>query len=100
MGDFEVIDGPSVISKEFNKKAIGFSEEKTNFSSEYKDVEKNVLTSLKSIMRPELLNRMDHILTFLPLSKKSLERIVEIHLNELAGKLKKEKGIQISYTSV
>ncbi len=84
-------------TEEFNKKAIGFFEEKTDFSSEYKDVEKNVLASLKSIMRPELLNRMDHILTFLPLSKKSLERIVEIHLNELAGKLKKEKGIQLSW---
>ena len=84
-------------TEEFNKKAIGFSEEKTDFNSEYKDVEKNVLTSLKSIMRPELLNRMDHILTFLPLSKKSLERIVEINLNELAEKLNKEKGIEISW---
>ena len=84
-------------TEEFNKKAIGFSEEKTDFNSEYKDVEKNVLTSLKSIMRPELLNRMDHILTFLPLSKKSLERIVEINLNELAEKLNKEKTIQLSW---
>ena len=48
-------------------------------------------------MRPELLNRMDHILTFLPLSKKSLERIVEINLNELAEKLNKEKTIQLSW---
>lgn len=84
-------------TEEFNKKAIGFSEEKTEFNSEYKNVEKNVLASLKSIMRPELLNRMDHILTFMPLSKKSLERIVEINLNKLAEKLKKEKGILLSW---
>lgn len=86
-------------TEEFNKKAIGFSENSTDFNPEYKEVEKNVLSALKSMMRPELLNRLDHILTFLPLSKESLKQIARMRLDELAARLKKEKNIEILFNS-
>lgn len=46
-----------------------------------------VLDLLKKTIRPEFLNRIDETIMFLPLTKKNVEQIVEIQLNQLVHKL-------------
>ncbi len=46
---------------------------------------------------PELLGRIDSIVPFQPLSRKTMERIVENHLVELQKRVYEEHGITIKY---
>lgn len=88
-------------TEEFNKKAMGFGRNAPDgavpLEAEYSAIKKNVLASLKEIMRPELINRIDHIATFLPLTNDSLRAIAALHLAALAEKLKKEKNIGVVF---
>lgn len=88
-------------TEEFNKKAMGFGrntpDDAVPLKKEYDGIKKNVLSSLKEIMRPELINRIDHIATFLPLGEDSLSAIAALHLTALAEKLKKEKNITVTF---
>ncbi len=88
-------------TEEFNKKAMGFGrntpDSNVPLEAEYSAIKKNVLASLKEIMRPELINRIDHIATFLPLGEDALCAVAALHLTALAEKLKKEKNIAIAF---
>ena len=46
---------------------------------------------LKSTFRPEFLNRLDEIVTFNPLSKSDIFSIIDLMLNKLATRLKKQE---------
>ena len=46
---------------------------------------------LKSTFRPEFLNRLDDIVTFTPLSKQAVEKIVDLMLVKLAKRLEKQQ---------
>jgi ATP-dependent Clp protease ATP-binding subunit ClpB len=50
-----------------------------------------VMNSVKSIFRPELINRLDEILVFNSLSIENMEGIVEIQLREFEKKLAERK---------
>lgn len=50
-----------------------------------------VLGALKSHFRPEFLNRVDDIVVFEPLSQDNLERIVELQIRQLTGRLEERK---------
>lgn len=50
---------------------------------------------LKKTVRPEFLNRIDEVIMFQPLSKKSVQGIVSLQIKELAERLA-EKGIDFS----
>ncbi len=88
-------------TEEFNKKAMGFGRNSPDgtapLEEEYLAIKKNVLASLKEIMRPELINRIDHIATFLPLTDDSMRAIAALHLAALAEKLTKEKNIAVTF---
>jgi len=56
---------------------------------------KAVLAELKHYFRPELLNRLDEILFFKPLTKENLNGIIDIMMEELVARLN-EKGITLS----
>ncbi len=51
-------------------------------------VRQNVLSALKSYVRPEFLNRIDETIIFKPLSKDQIGDIVRLQLNLLINKLK------------
>lgn len=70
---------------------LGFSSER---DSEHKQTSERVRTELKHILRPELLNRIDEIIVFNPLTDKELERITDIMLSDIAAKIR-ENGISI-----
>lgn len=56
-----------------------------------------VMGLLKSIMRPEFLNRIDETIVFTPLNKSEIERIVALQLNATVRTMA-ENGISLRYT--
>ncbi len=58
---------------------------KNEKSRNFKD---QVWENLKETFRPEFLNRLDDIIIFNPLSRKEIEKIVDIQLEELKERLK------------
>ena len=56
---------------------------------------KAVLAALKGCFRPELLNRLDEIIFFKPLTKENLNGIIDIMMADLVARLN-EKGIALS----
>lgn len=69
-------------------------------SNEEKIIEQTaeeVMDLLKTVMRPEFLNRIDETIVFTPLNKEEIERIVALQLNQTV-KMLRENGIQLSYT--
>lgn len=69
-------------------------------SNEEEIIEKTaeeVMGLLKTVMRPEFLNRIDETIVFTPLNKEEIERIVALQLNQTV-KMLRENGIQLSYT--
>jgi ATP-dependent Clp protease ATP-binding subunit ClpC len=62
---------------------------------EYDRVKEKVLESLKHTMRPELLNRIDKILVFRPLSIEEIKKIVGLELGYLADHIRKQQNMEI-----
>ena len=52
---------------------------------------------LKRAFRPEFLNRLDEIITFKPLTRENIERIVEIAVSALSARLE-ERGVRVRIT--
>lgn len=56
-----------------------------------------VMTMLKSTIRPEFLNRIDEIIMFAPLNQDEIKQIVRLQLNGIE-KMLAENGIELQYT--
>lgn len=61
------------------------------------EIKANALSELKKLMNPEIINRIDEIVVFDPLTKTDIANILDLQLNELALRLK-EKGYSISFS--
>ena len=53
---------------------------------------------IKAHFRPEFINRLDDILPFMPLRKEDMQKIVEIMLRHLAGRMA-ERHIALTWTA-
>lgn len=53
--------------------------------------EKKVLETVRKFFKPELINRLDAIIIYNPLSKEMMGKIIEIQIEKLKQKLKKQK---------
>jgi ATP-dependent Clp protease ATP-binding subunit ClpB len=51
------------------------------------DARERVMSAMRTHFRPEFLNRLDDIVLFKPLTRPEIERIVELMLDELRGRL-------------
>lgn len=72
-----------------NNKSLGFlSDEK---DGEAEDMREKYMADLKTVFRPEFLNRVDEIIVFHPLTEENIVAITSLMLNELAGRLKEQK---------
>lgn len=76
---------------EFKSTAPGFMSDDTLTMAD------NVDKSLKQFFKPEFLNRIDEIVTFKPLTKEELRRIIDLLLNDIVEKLH-EKGAELTVT--
>ena len=71
---------------------FGVKSEKNNF------IKKEIMSSVKSVLKPEFINRLDEILFFSKLGKSHVGKIVEIQLNYLRKRLS-NNNISIEWTS-
>lgn len=71
---------------------IGFespsAKEEVEIENKSKAFREQVMDALKKTFRPEFLNRLDDIVVFNPLTRKEIEKIVDIQLDQLKEKLK------------
>ena len=58
---------------------------------------REVIDLLKQQLQPEFLNRIDEIVMFEPLTRRDIERIVDIQLGSVR-KMRSENGIRLEYT--
>ncbi|MDD4151588.1 MAG: ATP-dependent Clp protease ATP-binding subunit [Candidatus Gracilibacteria bacterium] len=98
-----VIMTSNIGQEEFNKKAkkIGFEimeKEEDKAIEDFEKAKENIKANLTDYFSPEFVNRIDKIVVFSPLNKKSIKKIIEINLQELASRLK-EKGCELTYNS-
>jgi ATP-dependent Clp protease ATP-binding subunit ClpC len=60
------------------------------------EVREGILQSVRKHFRPEFINRIDELIIFNPLDRKSLDRIVELNLDELNRRLaEKELKLEV-----
>lgn len=60
-------------------------------------IKSDVMTELRKGFNPEFINRLDEVVVFHPLERKHLEKIVDILLAELNGRLS-ERGLSLELT--
>ncbi len=65
----------------------------------HNDNKDRVLDELKSIMRPELINRIDKIIVFRALTNKQAAKVLELQLAELNERLNNEHAISVLLTT-
>jgi ATP-dependent Clp protease ATP-binding subunit ClpC len=56
-------------------------------SSEYEEMKKKLLESLKKVFRPEFMNRLDSVVVFRMLNKEDIRKIVTIELAKISDRL-------------
>ncbi len=97
-----IIMTSNIWQEEFNKEAnkIGFDfsqKEEAGAEKDFSKVEESIKWNLWDYFSPEFLNRIDKIIVFKPLTQKSISKIVEINLEDLAKRVKNVKNITLAY---
>jgi ATP-dependent Clp protease ATP-binding subunit ClpA len=94
-----IIMTSNIGSEEFAQQIpkIGFvtSEEKQKEEEKFEEIKERVLEKLKEFLTPELLNRIDYIVVFRPLSKEVLAKIFKLKLKEFYDLWKQRKDIKL-----
>lgn len=78
----------------YKAQGFGFQGERSEDGNSEAEMRGKVQASLKEQFKPEFLNRIDELIIFHPLSKKVLEKIVELQL-EIVQKRLTEKNIKL-----
>ncbi len=83
-----------------NASKLGFESTDKNdaVSKKFNEIKYHTIKELEKRMRPELLNRLDHILVFNSLGEVEIKRITEKELGKLADRLTKQK-ISLSFNN-
>ncbi len=97
-----IIMTSNIGQEEFTREAkkIGFeiSESKEKEATDdFKKAEEAIKENLPDYFSPEFLNRIDKVIVFQPLDKKSISKIVELKLEELSQRLQENKNISLKY---
>lgn len=98
-----IIMTSNIGQEEFAQKAaqIGFNiseTEEDKIMDDYESAKKNIIENLTDYFSPEFINRIDKILVFNPLDKKTIRKIVKLQLEKLQERLSKS-WIDISFDS-
>ncbi len=76
-----------------NAAKIGFDSEenKNSVQKKFEAIKKHTLAELEKTMRPELLNRLDHILVFNSLGEKEIQKITHNEVVKLVARIATQK---------
>lgn len=80
--------GADKLTQQAGKIGFKFADEAKAEEQEYEQKREEVIKELKDHMRPEFLNRIDHIMVFNALNQMHIRKIVKMHLDKLAERLK------------
>jgi len=85
----------------YRENELGFTaktlKNKRELNEEYEASKEAAMKALKKVMKPELINRLDGIMVFHPLSEENIERIFDNLLEELRKRLATKKlGLKVS----
>ncbi|MBI1812932.1 ATP-dependent Clp protease ATP-binding subunit [Candidatus Peregrinibacteria bacterium] len=83
--------GAEKLTKQAAKIGFKLEEEARGEEAEYEEKCKEVLKELKDHLRPEFLNRVDHIIVFNALNQQHIRKIVRMHLGMLATRLREQE---------
>ncbi len=72
-------------------------QQKTKESASYSEIRKAVMERVNQYFKPEMINRIDDIVVFHPLSKADIRKIAKIQINRLAQRLQ-ERDITLEIT--
>jgi ATP-dependent Clp protease ATP-binding subunit ClpC len=78
-------------TEEFQREGIGFGHRD---EADEEKMKKNVESALKRTFRPELLNRIDDVIVFHPLTEEHLKSIVDLLIRDTEQRLA-ERGIKV-----
>lgn len=67
-----------------------------DFEELHEDNKSKVMDELKQVMRPELINRIDKVIVFRALTNKEAMKVLDLQINQLNQRLKKEHGITLT----
>jgi ATP-dependent Clp protease ATP-binding subunit ClpC len=82
---------------DFNAPSLGFLPKTKPTESEKDHLKSDVEKTLRKTFRPELLNRIDEIIVFDPLTEDDLKRIIELLLMDVRERLQDRKvGLQLT----
>jgi ATP-dependent Clp protease ATP-binding subunit ClpC len=84
-------------NEQFQRPALGFVPASKPTQSEKDRQKAEVERALRQTFRPELLNRIDEIIVFDPLTEDDLQQIVELLLNDVRARLAERKiGLELT----
>lgn len=82
--------GADKLTKQAAKIGFQLESEAEAAETEYEEKCGEVIAELKENVRPEFLNRIDHIIVFNALAQEHIRKIVKMHLGLLSDRLKKQ----------
>jgi ATP-dependent Clp protease ATP-binding subunit ClpC len=82
--------GADKLTQQAGKIGFKLADEAKAEEQEYEEKREEVLKELKDHMRPEFLNRIDHIIVFNALNQVHIRKIVKMHLDHLDMRLKQQ----------
>ncbi|MBI4433607.1 ATP-dependent Clp protease ATP-binding subunit [Candidatus Uhrbacteria bacterium] len=91
----------NVGAESFTRASIGFHAGVTaadTLASQYTDIRQDALRELRGKFRPELLNRIDETIVYLPLRREDLATIAGTHLQVFAERLQREHQMTLEVT--
>jgi ATP-dependent Clp protease ATP-binding subunit ClpC len=86
--------GADKLTKEAGKIGFKLGSEAKREEQVYEEKRQEVLAELKDNFRPEFLNRIDHIIVFNALNQEAIRKIVTLHVDNLAARIK-EQGYKL-----
>ena len=87
--------GADKLTKEAGKIGFKLGDDARREEQIYEEKRQEVLKELKENFRPEFLNRIDHTIVFNALSQENIRKIVQLHVDKLASRLK-EQGYMLT----
>jgi ATP-dependent Clp protease ATP-binding subunit ClpC len=82
--------GADKLTKQAGRIGFKLEDEAKADEIEYEEKCKEVIGELKEHVRPEFLNRIDHIIVFNALNQQHIRKIVRMHLDTLTARLKEQ----------
>jgi ATP-dependent Clp protease ATP-binding subunit ClpC len=87
----------SNLGTEYVRKSGSLGFVPSNSTTEDREAQEKISKALKSTFRPEFLNRIDEIITFSPLSREDMVKIVDLQMKEIQERMG-DNGLTIELT--